>query len=103
MAKRKPSALDALAKLDQERAALNERETALKHAAALELGTAVLAGGGVALHPDRLKKLVACIVAVGPEEALRRLLAAAPGDRIEAGKSREEPAPEVRHTAASGT
>jgi hypothetical protein len=73
VAKKKPSALDALAKLDEERTALAAREVALKREAALELGTVVLAGGGAIVRPDRLKQIVERIIGVGPDEALRRL------------------------------
>ena len=90
MAKKKPSALNALIRLDEERAALNEREAALKREAALELGSAVLTGGGAILRPDRLRQLVERIVSVGSEEALRRLSVAPPSSKAVSPKPGNE-------------
>ncbi len=100
MARKKSSALEALARLDEERAALSEREAALKREAALELGTAVLAGGGAVFHPGRLKQLIEQVVAIGPVEAARRLSGAAQEVRSEpANAAAQEPAEGPRHAA----
>jgi hypothetical protein len=100
VARKKSSALEALARLDEERAALSEREAALKREAALELGTAVLAGGGAVLRTGRLKQLVEQVVAIGPDEAARRLSRVAQEPRSgPANAAAEEPAEGARHAA----
>ena len=63
MAKKKPSALDALTRLNEERRALETRGADVRRAAALELGHAVLDAGGSALGMARLKELVVSAVA----------------------------------------
>ncbi|NNM78046.1 hypothetical protein HJG53_14155 [Sphingomonas sp. ID1715] len=73
MAKKKPSALEALARLNDERAQLENRGAELKRAAALELGMIVLDAGGGAIGPAKLKELVARIVAAGADVSLQRL------------------------------
>lgn len=73
MAKKKPSALEALARLNDERAQLENRGAELKRAAALELGMIVLDTGGGAIGPAKLKELVARIVAAGADVSLQRL------------------------------
>lgn len=73
MAKKKPSALDALAKLNDERLALDARAADLKRAAALELGLVVLDAGGAELGPRRLRDLVLKVIANGPDAVLRSL------------------------------
>nr|WP_302477389.1 DUF6437 family protein [Sphingomonas sp. ID1715] len=73
VAKKKPSALEALARLNDERAQLENRGAELKRAAALELGMIVLDAGGGAIGPAKLKELVARIVAAGADVSLQRL------------------------------
>lgn len=73
MAKKKPSALDALARLNDERLALDARGVDLKRAAALELGLVVLDAGGAELGPIRLRDLVLKVIANGPDAVLRSL------------------------------
>lgn len=73
MAKKKPSALDALARLNDERLALEARAAELKRAAALELGLVVLDAGGADLGPGRLRDFVTRIMTEGPDEVLRLL------------------------------
>ncbi len=75
MAKKKPSALEALARLNDERRALEDRAAAVKRAAALELGTVVLDAGGAAIGPLRLRDLIARVAAIGVDAALHRLSA----------------------------
>ena len=100
MAKKKPSALDALAKLDEERAALSEKEAALKREAALELGAAVLAAGGAILRPERLRSIIVSVVRIGPDEALRRLAGSPPGAASEPVEGTGQPsAGEAQHAA----
>jgi hypothetical protein len=99
VAKKKPSALDALAKLDEERAALSEREAALKREAALELGAAVLIAGGAVLRPERLKSIVESVVRIGADEALRRLSGSAPASAADPGKGVGESVSEEVHDA----
>ena len=97
MAKKKPSALDALARLNEERRALEDRGAALKRAAALELGMIVIDAGGAAIGPAHLKTLIAQIVGIGVEAACQRL--AANGDpAMTARKPKGAPEPEeARH------
>ena len=57
MAKKKPSALKALAIVNDERVALEARAAELRRAAALELGMVVLDAGGADLGPARLRDL----------------------------------------------
>lgn len=73
MAKKKPSALEALARLNDERAQLENRGAELKRAAALELGMIVLDAGGGAVGPAMLKELITRIVAAGADASLQRL------------------------------
>ena len=71
MAKKKPSALKALAMVNDERLALEARAAELRRAAALELGMVVLDAGGADLGPARLRDLVAGALAAGPGAATR--------------------------------
>lgn len=73
VAKKKPSALEALARLNDERRALDDRGAELKRAASLEIGMVVLDAGGAALGPTRLRALITQVVAIGIEAALQRL------------------------------
>lgn len=73
MAKKKPSALKALAIVNDERVALEARAAELKRAAAIELGMVVLDAGGADLGSARLRDLVAKALATGPDAALRML------------------------------
>lgn len=73
MAKKKSSALKALAMVNDERVALEARAAELRRAAALELGMVVLDAGAADLGPARLRDLVAKAIAIGPDAALRML------------------------------
>lgn len=99
MAKKKPSALKALAMVNDERLALEARAAELKRAASLELGMVVLDAGGADLGPARLRDLIAKAVAAGPDV----------GSRTEPGKgesmaaaTRAKPAPTVSAEADHG-
>lgn len=74
MAKKKSSALEALARLKDERAALESRAADLKRAAALEVGLVVLDAGGGELDPHHLRGLVSHACALGGEVAVTRLV-----------------------------
>ena len=73
MAKKKPRALEALARVKDERAALESRAADLKRAAALEVGLVVLDAGGADLEPHHLRSLVSNACALGGEVAVGRL------------------------------
>ena len=62
MAKRRPTALDALSRHDEERRLLESRRAALEQAAALELGLIVLAAGGARLGPEGLRMAICAAV-----------------------------------------
>ena len=76
MAKKKPSALEALARVMNEGAALESRAADLKRAAALEVGLVVLDAGGADLEPHHLRSLVSHARALGGEVAVKRLSSA---------------------------
>ena len=63
MPKKKPSALDALTRLNEERRVLETRGADVRRAAALELGLAVLDAGAATLGMARLRELVIDAVA----------------------------------------
>ena len=73
MAKKKPSALEALSLVNDERVALEARAAELKRAAALELGMVVLDAGGADLGPARLRDLIVKAVGAGLDATLRRV------------------------------
>ena len=58
MAKKKPSALDALTRHDEERRLLESRREELRRAAALELGLIALDAGGGALGAEGLRQAI---------------------------------------------
>lgn len=58
MAKKKPSALDALTRHDEEERRLASLRDALRQAAALELGIIVLDAGGGALGSEGLRQAI---------------------------------------------
>ena len=87
MAKKKPSALEALARVKNERAALESRAADLKRAAALEVGLVVLDAGGADLDPHHLRSLVSHACALGGEVALKRLIVG--GHSAAAGSTRD--------------
>lgn len=95
MAKKKPSALEALAKLNDERLALEARTAELKRAAAFELGMVVLDAGGADLGPARLRDLIARVVAFGPDAALQLLSAKSQTTPVAAKSKTVSGAPET--------
>ena len=84
MAKKKPSALEALTRHDEERLAMQTKGAELRRAAALELGLIVLDAGGSRLGTDALRRLIAGAVGIAPKD--RRA-------EKEAGSLSTEPAP----------
>jgi hypothetical protein len=58
VAKKKPSALDALTRHDEERRLLESRREELRRAAALELGLIALDAGGGALGAQGLRQAI---------------------------------------------
>ena len=58
MAKKKPSALDALTRHDEEQRLLESRREELRRAAALELGLIALDAGGGALGAEGLRQAI---------------------------------------------
>ncbi len=99
MAKKKPSALEALSQVNDERVALETRIAELKRAAALELGMVVLDAGGADLGPARLRDLVAKAVAAGPDATLRLLSGKAESMRA---ATQAKPTPSVPAEADHG-
>lgn len=99
MAKKKPSALKALAMVNDERLALEARAAELRRAAALELGMVVLDAGGADLGPARLRDLIAKAVAAGPDAASRTV--SGKGESMAAG-AQTKPAPSVSAEADHG-
>lgn len=79
MAKKKPSALETLARLNDERRALEDRAAEAKRAAALELGMVVLDAGGAAISPPKLRELIGLAAVAGIDTALQRLGAKSEG------------------------
>lgn len=67
MAKKKPSALDALTRHDEEERRLASLRDALRQAAALELGTIVLDAGGGALGSEGLRMAIRKALGDGPQ------------------------------------
>ena len=70
MAKKKPSALEALTRHDEERLAMQTRGAELRRAAALELGLIVLDAGGSQLGTDVLRRLIAEAAGTTPKHRL---------------------------------
>ena len=85
MAKKKPSALDALTRHDEERIAMQTRGAELRRAAALELGLIVLDAGGSRLGTEALRRLIAGAVGAVSKDRLGEKAAgsaaAEPGSR----------------------
>lgn len=77
MARTSTSALSGLAKLAQERREMDARETQLRAQAAVEIGTQLLAAGAESIDLKQLEKIVRRTSELGPDEALRRLMAKA--------------------------
>jgi hypothetical protein len=99
VAKKKPSALKALARLNDERLALEARAAELRRAAALELGMVVLDAGGADLGPARLRDLISKAVAAGPDAASRTV--SSKGESM-AAATQTKPTPSVSAEADHG-
>ncbi|PAX09041.1 DUF6437 family protein [Sphingomonas lenta] len=79
MAKKKPSALDALARHNDERRAMEDRGAELKRAAALELGLAVLDAGGAGLSLTQVRQAISSALGSGKKNVDRQAVMSASG------------------------
>ena len=73
MARSKPTARDALRKLREQRAQLENEEARLREEAATELGKLLIECGAETIEPAELKQLIRASLAIGIEDALKRL------------------------------
>ncbi|GAY21960.1 DUF6437 family protein [Sphingobium fuliginis] len=73
MARSKPSALDALKRLREQREELAQREVKLREEAAGELGKLLVDCSAETLDPGKLRQLVRATMAIGIDAALERL------------------------------
>ena len=73
MTKPRPSPLESLRKLQQQRAELDQREADLRQQAAAELGQVLLDCGAETLEPRDLKDLLKSTMRLGPKAAIERL------------------------------
>ncbi len=73
MARSKPSALDALKRLREQREELAQREVKLREEAAGELGKLLVDCNAETLDPGKLRQLVRATMAIGIDVALERL------------------------------
>lgn len=73
MARSKPSALDALRKLREQRALLDNEETRLRQEAASELGKLLIECGAETIEPAQLRQVVRAAMTLGIEETLKRI------------------------------
>jgi Family of unknown function (DUF6437) len=76
MARSKPTAIEALAKLREQREALDQRERQLRGEAAGELGKLLLECGAESLEPAKLRQLMRHTTTIGIDGALARLASA---------------------------
>ena len=75
MARSKPSALDALKRLREQREELAQREVRLREEAAGELGKLLIECSAETLDPGKLRQLVRATMAIGIDAALERVAA----------------------------
>jgi len=73
MARSKPSALDALRKLREQRALLDSEEARLRQEAASELGKLLFECGAETIEPAQLRPGVRAAMTLGIEETLKRI------------------------------
>ncbi|AUX69582.1 hypothetical protein CHX26_08830 [Porphyrobacter sp. HT-58-2] len=73
MARSKPSALDALRKLREQRAKLDIEEARLRQEAATELGKLLIECGAERIEPAQLRQVVRAAMTLGIEETLKRI------------------------------
>ena len=73
MARSKPSARDALIKMQRQREKLAAEEATLRENAAAELGMVLLNCGAETLEPNELRQIVQRAMTLGVDETLKRL------------------------------
>jgi hypothetical protein len=73
MARSKPSALDALRKLREQRALLDSEEARLRQEASSELGKLLIECGAETIEPAQLRQVVRAAMTLGIEETLKRI------------------------------
>ena len=73
MARSKPTARDALKKLREQRAQLENEEARLREEAATELGKLLIECGAETINPGQLRQIVRASMALGIEETLKRI------------------------------
>jgi hypothetical protein len=73
MARSRPSALDALRKLREQRALLDSEEARLRQEAATELGKLLIECGAETIEPAQLRQVVRAAMTLGIEETLKRI------------------------------
>ena len=73
MARSKPSARNALKKLREQRDELDAQEARLRDEVAGELGKVLVECGAETIEPAELKQLIRASLAIGIEDALKRL------------------------------
>jgi hypothetical protein len=73
MARSKPSALDALRKLREQRTHLDSEEARLRQEAASELGKLLIECGAETIEPAQLRQVVRAAMTLGIEETLKRI------------------------------
>lgn len=76
MARSKPTARDALKKLREQRAQLENEEARLREEAATELGKLLIECGAETIDPAQLRQIVRASMALGIEETLKRIASA---------------------------
>ena len=73
MARSKPTARDALRKLREQRAQLENEEARLREEAAIELGRLLIECGAETIEPAQLRQIVRGARALGIDETLKRI------------------------------
>jgi len=73
MARSKPTARDALRKLREQRAQLENEEARLREEAAIELGRMLIECGAETIEPAQLRQIVRGTLTLGIEETLKRI------------------------------
>jgi hypothetical protein len=73
MARSKPSALESLRKLREQRARFDSEEARLRQEAASELGKLLIECGAETIEPAQLRQVVRAAMTLGIEETLKRI------------------------------
>jgi hypothetical protein len=73
MARSKPTARDALRKLREQRAQLENEEARLREEAAIQLGRMLIECGAETIEPAQLRQIVRGAMTLGIEETLKRI------------------------------